>query len=111
MLSSHALIYPVIEDGPDEPQPRAFSPSNLLTLLTTLPEANQLQILDNAVVPIETARRPEAFYRFLVHHLDGELSTDKSSRKSNSTPKLIDATQGFNYSRSTNSLMYLLRLQ
>lgn len=96
MLSSHALVYPVIEDGPDEPQPHAFSPSNLLTLLTTLPEANQMQILDNAVVPIETARRPEAFYRFLVHHLDGELSTDRSSRKSG-TPKLIDSTQGFNY--------------
>ena len=102
MLSSHALIHPIVEDGPDEAQPRAFSPSNLLTLLTTLPEANQLQILDNAVVPIETARRPEAFYRFLVHHLDGELSPDtctsKGSRKiSSNTPKLIDSTQGFNY--------------
>ena len=100
MLSSHALIYPIVEDGPDEAQPRAFGPSNLLTLLTTLPEANQLQILDNAVVPIETARRPEAFYRFLVHHLDGELSPDTSKGSRNlpsSTPKLIDSTQGFNY--------------
>ena len=94
MLSSHALIYPIVEDGPDEAQPRAFSASNLLTLLTTLPEANQLQILDNAVVPIETARRPEAFYRFLVHHLDGELGSRKIS---SSAPKLIDSTQGFNY--------------
>lgn len=89
-LSSHGFVYPVIDDLPDDAQIRALSPSNLITLLTTLPEANQLQILDGGAVSMESARRPEAFYRFLIHHLDNELPSKNGLR-------VFDSIQGFDY--------------
>jgi len=51
----------------------AFVPSNFLSALSALPEANALALLDGAPAAVEVARRPEAFYRFLLHHLDREF--------------------------------------
>ncbi len=81
-----------------------------------MPEASALALLDDSPAAVEFARRPEAFYRFLVHHLDKELSSFDalSSRgKANRLPKkntksnknklnLIDSLQGLN-SVSMNS--------
>ena len=39
-----------------------------------MPEAEQLQILDGSPEAVDLPRRPEAFYRFLAHQLDREIS-------------------------------------
>ena len=73
-------------------QPRigAFVPSNFLTALSTMPEAEQLQILDGSPAAVDSPRRPEAFYRFLAYQLDKELSNSKEA-------KLMDALHGIDF--------------
>jgi hypothetical protein len=53
----------------------AWAPSNFISLLATMPEADQLQILDDSPAAVDPPRRPEAFYRFLLYQVDKEAST------------------------------------
>lgn len=46
-------------------QVKAFVPSNFISAFSVLPEAKNLALVDGVAGAAETARRPEAFYRFL----------------------------------------------
>ncbi len=59
----------------------AFVPSNFLSLFMTMPEASALALLDGNPAATEVERRPEAFYRFLLHHLDKELNASSMIKK------------------------------
>ena len=86
-LSRYGLLHP----GKSlKPRIGAFVPTNFLTALSTMPEAEQLQILDGSPAAVDTPRRPEAFYRFLAYQLDKELA------KSNET-KLMDSLHGIDF--------------
>ena len=107
-ISDHAMCHPKppgTKEDPCRPIVGAFVPSNFLSAFTTMPEASALALLDDSAAAAEVARRPEAFYRFLLHHLDKELGTEiggKNSRQSSkkgskpSKTKLIDLLQGLN---------------
>ena len=69
----------------------AFVPANLLASFASMPEADGLALLDGNPAAVERARRPEAFVRFLLHHLHKELS----SRKCGSN--IIDDLHGFTF--------------
>lgn len=103
-LAAYSMVYPKppgeIQD-PCQSILGAFVPANFLSTFMTMPEASALALLDGNPAATEVARRPEAFYRFLLHHLDSELSsaniTKKKSTKSNSSQtKLIDSLYGMN---------------
>jgi WD40 repeat protein len=91
-LSRYGLMYPSKPNCSESLKPRmgAFVPSNFLTALSTMPEAEQLQILDESPAAVDLPRRPEAFYRFLAYHLDKELSK-------NSDAKLMDSLLGIDF--------------
>ena len=55
-----------------------------------MPEAEQLQILDGSPAAVDSPRRPEAFYRFLAHQLDKELSVSLHS-------KVMDSLSGIDF--------------
>ena len=74
------------------PHVGAFVPSNFLTAFTTMPEADALALLDNNPAAVDKARRPEAFYRFLLHHLDKEATSKKRNG-----PKIMDNLHGLNF--------------
>ena len=106
-LASHGMVYP---KSPGEKQDScrniigAFVPSNFLSTFMTMPEASALALLDGNPAATEVQRRPEAFYRFLLHHLDGELSTTNMSKRQGSKKhviggkkfNLIDSLYGMN---------------
>lgn len=46
-------------------QVKAFVPSNFISSFMLLPEATNLALIDGVAGSPVTARRPEAFYRFL----------------------------------------------
>jgi len=76
-IGANAMSYPKAPgDNKDcsTPVVGAFVPSNFLSALSILPEASALALLDGEAAAVEVARRPEAFYRFLVYHLDRELN-------------------------------------
>mmetsp|Transcript_24787 Transcript_24787/g.36767 ORF Transcript_24787/g.36767 Transcript_24787/m.36767 type:complete len:299 (-) Transcript_24787:724-1620(-) len=100
----------------------AFVPSNFLTAFASLREAEALALLDGSAAAVEIARRPEAFYRFLVQYIDREFSKShlsilgeeknesKNGIESNeeqdkkgeevttdSGEKIIDSLQGLNF--------------
>jgi hypothetical protein len=102
-LSAYGMAHPGDSDGTNA-QVGAFVPSNFLTAFAALPEASALALLDGAPAAVETARRPEAFYRFLMHHLDRELSTSPRSlgrenarHNVDGETKLLDSLQGVNF--------------
>ncbi len=118
-ISTNAMSHPKpsgMNENYCRPMVGTFVPSNFLSAFSTMPEASALALLDDSPAAVEFARRPEAFYRFLVHHLDKELGSFDalSSRgKTNRLPKkntksskhklnLIDSLQGLN-SVSMNS--------
>ncbi len=90
-LSSNGLLHPT-KSGSDPSCSRigAWTPCNFLTALSTIPEAEQLQILDGSPAAVDSPRRPEAFYRFLAYQLDKELSK-------NSEKKLLDSLHGIDF--------------
>lgn len=90
-LYSYALVHPV-KPNVDSLRPKigTWFPSNFLTALATMPEAEQLQILDGSPAAVDPPRRPEAFYRFLAYQLDKELSK-------NTETKLIDSLHGLDF--------------
>ena len=90
-LASFGLLHPIRSNSdPLRPRIGAFFPSNFLTALGTMPEAEQLQILDGSPAAVDPPRRPEAFYRFLAYQLDKELSK-------NSGTKLMDSLHGLDF--------------
>lgn len=105
-IASHAMCYPKPPGAKDKDTSRrrivgTFVPSNFMSAFITMPEASALALLDNSPAATEIARRPEAFYRFLLHHLDKELSAHdmtKTNRRDKKDPKnkakLIDSLQG-----------------
>ena len=76
MLSSYAMVQPKAGYQHELCRPivGTFTPSNFLSAFITMKEASALALLDNSPAAVEVARRPEAFYRFLLHHLDKELN-------------------------------------
>lgn len=58
-----------------------WAPLSFLSCLSTMPEAEQLQVLDGSPEAIPTPRRTEAFFRFLLYQLDKEAARTSSSRK------------------------------
>ena len=88
-ISKSATTHPNRETTPHV---GAFVPSNFLTAFTTMPEAEALALLDNNPAAVDIARRPEAFYRFLLHHLDKEAT----SKKRNGS-KIMDNLHGLNF--------------
>lgn len=90
-LSRYGLVHPEKpKSDPLRPRIATWVPSNFLTALATMPEAEQLQILDGSPAAVDPPRRPEAFYRFLAYQLDKELSK-------NSDLKLMDALHGLDF--------------
>eukprot|EP00980_Cylindrotheca_fusiformis_P010035 scaffold2214_cov139-Cylindrotheca_fusiformis.AAC.32 len=90
-LSSFALLHPVQPNGnATRPRIGAWFPSNFLTTLATMSEAEQLQILDGSPAAVDPPRRPEAFYRFMAYQLDKELSK-------NTETKLMDSLHGLDF--------------
>lgn len=106
-ISSHAMCHPKppgAKEVPYKPVLDTFVPSNFLSAFVMMPESSALALLDNSPAATEIARRPEAFYRFLLHHLDRELNSGNESAKNNrqsnkkdsktKKTKLIDSLQG-----------------
>ena len=74
-----------------------FNPSSFLSALALLPEASALALLDGAsTVPSDEClpRRLEAFWRFLVHHLDSEVG---SSDRNENGIKLMNELYGMDF--------------
>lgn len=72
------------------PRVRAWAPSNFLSSLASMKEAEQLQILDGSPAAVDLPRRPEAFYLFMLYQLDKELSKISGS-------KLLDSIHGTDF--------------
>lgn len=88
-ISHNAMVFP--GDGVT-PQVRVFIPTNFLIAFSAMPEAVNLALLDDNPAVAVKARRPEAFYRFLLHHLDKESGSKKNSKK-----PLLDSLHGINF--------------
>eukprot|EP00934_Nitzschia_sp_Nitz4_P005448 Nitzschia sp. Nitz4//scaffold106_size73319//39007//43304//NITZ4_005738-RA/size73319-augustus-gene-0.3-mRNA-1//1//CDS//3329532526//5438//frame0 len=97
-LASQGLLHPV-KAGTDATRARigAWIPSNFLTSLATMPEAEQLQILDGSPAAVTQPRRPEAFYRFLAYQLDKELSKGTKQKR-------MDSLHGIDFLSSNHFL-------
>lgn len=90
-LSKYGLLHPLkAGSSPLSPRVGAWMPSHFLTALSTMPEAEQLQILDGSPAAVDPPRRPEAFYRFLAYQLDKEQSK-------NTETKLMDSLLGIDF--------------
>jgi len=74
-LSRYAMLFSGSIGGSQLARCGAWAPNNFTSCLTAIPEAEQLQILDGSPAAVDTPRRPEAFYRFLLYQIDKE--TDK----------------------------------
>jgi PAB-dependent poly(A)-specific ribonuclease subunit 2 len=89
-ISAFAMIYPTYSDTTLPTRLGIWAPLNFLSILQEMPEAEQLQILDGSPAAVDTFRRPEAFYRFLLYQLDKEMC-----RKTE--PKLLDPLVGISF--------------
>jgi len=85
-ISQNAMAYPGREV---KSHVGVFMPSSLLTAFKVMPEAVNLALLDDNPAVAVTARRPEAFYRFLLHHLDKEAGAKGE--------KPLDLLHGINF--------------
>lgn len=74
----------------------AWVPGNFLAFLSTMPEAEQLQVLDGSPAAVDRPRRPESFYRFLSYQLDKELSASDTSIAA-SMKSLMDSINGIDF--------------
>lgn len=77
-------------DEPTRARIGAWMPSNFLSALATMPEAEQLQILDTSPAAVDPPRRPEAFYRFILYQVEKEISK-------NSDTRLLDSLCGLDF--------------
>ncbi|KAI2496820.1 exonuclease [Fragilaria crotonensis] len=87
-ISHNAMIHPGDEV---DPQIGVFTPVNFLAAFASMPEAANLALLDDNPAVAVTAQRPEAFYRFLLHHLDKEAGSKKSPKK------ILDSVHGISF--------------
>lgn len=58
----------------------AFNPVNFLASFALLPEAAALALLDGSTTAVRLPRRIEAFYRFLIHHLNQEIEVETPTK-------------------------------
>lgn len=103
-ISSHAMCHSKpsgMQEDPCKPILGTFVPSNFLSAFVTMQEASSLALLDDSPAAAEKARRPEAFYRFVLHQLDKELAylsengrNTRQTGKKTITSKVIDNLQG-----------------
>ena len=109
-LSSFGLLYPTIEspiakERKHLPKIGAWIPSNFLTFLSTMGEAEQMAVLDDSPAAVDLPRRPESFYRFLAYQLDNELCSSSSTllppsskvKAILSESKLMDSLNGLDF--------------
>ena len=68
-LVSNGMVQPSSEKS----QVKAFVPANFISTFALLPEATNLALIDGVAGAAEIARRPEAFYRFLMQYMEKEL--------------------------------------
>ena len=94
-LSSNGMIQPDLDDHKNTGQVKAFVPSNFIASITKLPEATNLALIDGVAGSASLARRPEAFYRFLMQYLDRELGL--LTPEPGQSKGLIDSMQGINF--------------
>mmetsp|Transcript_18582 Transcript_18582/g.50803 ORF Transcript_18582/g.50803 Transcript_18582/m.50803 type:complete len:1506 (+) Transcript_18582:92-4609(+) len=88
-IARHALVFP--SSGAQlKAKLGAWSPSNFVSCLGTMAEAEQLQILDDSPAAVESPRRPEAFYRFLQYQIDKELGKGANA-------KMMDKISGVDF--------------
>jgi hypothetical protein len=83
-LSNFSLTTPDKDVG-------AFSPANFFATFSLLPEAAALALLDGSSTAVKKPRRIEAFYRFLVLHLDQEMVPEADGMR------VVDSLQGFSF--------------
>jgi len=114
-LSANGMIQPTRFDDDDAEdgdlrrrgQVKAFAPSNFLAAFALLPEATNLALVDGVAGSAEIARRPEAFYRFLMQYIErelGQISSREASTEEDAPDKnvnqgshLIDRMQGIGF--------------
>lgn len=72
-LSRYALLFPTREGITTMKRVEAWCPTSLLSFLATMPEADRFQILDGSPAAVNSPRRPEAFFRFLMYQLGNEM--------------------------------------
>ena len=77
-LYQNGMVFPTAQRDNVVPRVHAWSPSNFIACLTSMPEAEQLQILDGSPAAVDTPRRAEAFFRFLIYQLDKEMGKARS---------------------------------
>jgi hypothetical protein len=70
----------------------AWAPSAVISLLTTMPEAERFQILDGSPAALDSPRRPESFYRFLMYQIENELGGDEPTAMG-----LLDSLSGTDF--------------
>lgn len=68
----------------------AWAPLSFISCLSTMPEAERFQILDGSPAAVDSPRRPEAFYRFLMYQLDNEINRGRSGG-------LLDSLSGIDF--------------
>lgn len=109
-LSRFGLIHPAIESPNAKERKQkakigAWIPSNFLTFLSTMGEAEQMAVLDDSPAAVDLPRRPESFYRFLAYQLDKELCSSSSTllppssklKKAIAGSKLMDPLNGLDF--------------
>jgi len=89
-LARYAMLFPTEEGITTMTRVEAWAPTSFLSSLITIPEVVRFQILDGSPAAVESQRRPEAFYRFLMYRLDNEISEGKSTRT-------LDSLGGMNF--------------
>jgi hypothetical protein len=68
-----------------------------MTTFAVMPEAVTLALADGSAECVDRARRPEAFYRFLLYHLDKELSSTSTTKRGGNSRKLLDSLHGVDF--------------
>jgi len=107
-LSRFGLLYPALESPRErkyQPKIGAWIPSNFLTFLSTMGEAEQMAVLDDSPAAVDLPRRPESFYRFLAYQLDKELCSSSSTllppsskfKRTVAESKIMDSLNGLDF--------------
>jgi PAB-dependent poly(A)-specific ribonuclease subunit 2 len=96
-LSRFGLLYPSkSQKALLRPRIGTWTPTNFLSFLATMVEAEQLQVLDSSPSAVDLPRRPESFYRFLAYQMDKELDILAGSSRA-SISKLMDSLNGLDF--------------
>jgi PAB-dependent poly(A)-specific ribonuclease subunit 2 len=96
-LSRFGILHPTISSRPTaKVKIGTWTPTNFLSFLATMTEAEQLQVLDSSPSAVDHARRPESFYRFLAYQMDKEFEIF-DDRCNGSFSKLMDSLHGLTF--------------